>query len=271
LKSTDGGVSWTPLSISDSPRRIFAFVVDPTASAAVYAATTFGVRKSVDGGATWTWPSNEVASRRILPLAVSRSTPSVLWAGTEYGTFKSVDAAEAWTSADEDLMAARIDALAADPTDRRVAYSSAFGLGVFKTSNAGLSWVRAGAFITDRVLLLAVIPIAPNIVYAGTGTGIGTNIGAICKSVDGGGTWAIASARHLRVSSLFDCHRPAHAHHRLIRVGRRRQKHELGRLLELSAFREQQRHPCPDACHRPGFDQHDLSWRLLVFHHSSAD
>src|SRR4029453_7575057 len=99
----------------------------------------------------------------------SRSAPSVVWAGTEFdGTFKSADAAEGWTPAGADLVATRIIALAADPTDRRVASSSVAGLGVFKTANAGQDWARASAVISGDVFALAVDPVAPNIVYAGS-------------------------------------------------------------------------------------------------------
>jgi hypothetical protein len=61
--------------------------------------------------------------------------------------------------------------------------------GVFTSSNAGNTWSRASTgLLHPRVLSLAIDPVSPNRIYAGTGHGF-------ARSSDGGATWATLQAQ----------------------------------------------------------------------------
>src|SRR5262245_10117609 len=71
--------------------------------------------------------------------------------------------------------------LVIDPTDERVVYVGTEGNGIFKTSDGGLTWTRLRSGLKCTVVHsfypeiydLAVNPLAPNTIYAGTVNGPG--------------------------------------------------------------------------------------------------
>ncbi len=163
LKSMDGGATWTLLA-----RNLFAgaaisrIVVDPTNANVVYAAVNnssagfegaVGVWKSTDGGNTW----------RVL---------------TPYGTQQSVD--DVWD-------------LALDPSRPQTLYAAlgwfdATRNGVFKSTNGGATWSRAGNFPAQSAtasIRVAVSPSSPQTLYAASAT----TPPALYKTTDGGQTW----------------------------------------------------------------------------------
>ncbi|HEV7518614.1 MAG TPA: hypothetical protein VGR07_20150 [Thermoanaerobaculia bacterium] len=78
-------------------------------------------------------------------------------------------------------------ALAVDPSSPAVVYAGTDGGGVWKSFDAGASWVWASLGVGNRqVPALAIDPANPDTLYAGT------QVGAY-KSVDGGVTWTAAS------------------------------------------------------------------------------
>src|SRR5262249_45558992 len=82
FKSTDGGASWIGINSGLSETSIRVVVVDPHASANVYAATSGGgVFRSTNGGATWSTLNVGLASDDVRAFAVSPSG-ACLHAGT---------------------------------------------------------------------------------------------------------------------------------------------------------------------------------------------
>src|SRR5580698_5401166 len=86
-------------------------------------------------------------------------------------------------------------AVAGVPSDPKTYYFGATGGGVWKTTDAGLSWlpVSDGFFKTGSVGALAVAAADPNTIYAGMGEacvrGNASNGDGVYKSIDGGRTW----------------------------------------------------------------------------------
>jgi photosystem II stability/assembly factor-like uncharacterized protein len=86
-------------------------------------------------------------------------------------------------------------AVAGVPSDAKTYYLGATGGGVWKTTDAGLSWlpVSDGFFKTGSVGALAVAAADPNTIYAGMGEacvrGNASNGDGVYKSIDGGRTW----------------------------------------------------------------------------------
>jgi photosystem II stability/assembly factor-like uncharacterized protein len=173
-KSTDGGVTWTPLALSGYALNVLA--IDPTTPATLYVGTDTGVSQSTDGGATWNVVG--LANASVNLLAINPLQPNVLYAGTVGGLFKSTDHGVNWAPINTglgDVLDARapINALILDPNHPDVLYLGTSGLGVFRSSDGGATWKPLNDGLTNldaRVLAIARGD-SPTL-YAGTPTGV---------------------------------------------------------------------------------------------------
>ena len=100
----------------------------------------------------------------------------------------------------------RVAAVAGDPSNPGVFYFGAVCGGVFKTTDAGVTWVNVsdGFFKTSSVGALAVSESDPNVIYAGMGEStIRTDVSigdGVYKSSDAGKTWkhvGLSDTRHI--------------------------------------------------------------------------
>ena len=122
-------------------------------------AASGGVWKSIDGGTTWKPTFDGQTSQAIGALAVSQSNPNIVWAGT----------GEAWAVRDMDMM----------------------GDGIYKSTDAGETWTKAGLAETGRIGTIVVHPTNDNIVLVcalGRATGPQRERG-VFRTEDGGQTW----------------------------------------------------------------------------------
>jgi len=123
-------------------------------------AASGGVWKSTDGGNRWSPISDDIPVAAIGALAVTPSNPGIVWAGT----------GEAWAIRDVDMM----------------------GDGIYKSVDAGKTWVHMGLDETGRIGRIVVHPTNPDIVFAaalGRLTGPQQERG-VYRSQDGGKTWS---------------------------------------------------------------------------------
>ena len=104
-------------------------------------------------------------------------------------------------TADYGNASGRVAAIAVDPRNRDVLYAGAASGGVWKSTDAGATWVPLTDFeVTLGTGAIALDPTNPDTIYVGTGepvswTGIyGTGV---LKSVDGGKTWTLLGERSL--------------------------------------------------------------------------
>ena len=100
----------------------------------------------------------------------------------------------------------RVIAVAGDPNDIATFYFGAVAGGVWKTTDAGLTWrnISDAFFKTSSVSDIAVSPSDPNVIYVGMGEStirIDVSYGdGVYKSTDGGMTWkhcGLADTRHI--------------------------------------------------------------------------
>ena len=118
-----------------------------------------GVFKSTDGGTTSLPVFDGQPVQAIGALAVAPSDPKIVWAGT----------GEAWAIRDADVM----------------------GDGIYKSSDAGATWVNLGLKETGRIGRILIHPSNPDIVYVcalGRATGPQQERG-VYRTRDGGKTW----------------------------------------------------------------------------------
>jgi hypothetical protein len=154
-KSTDAGVNWTPLTDHLPQIGVSGIAIDPNNSNIIYISTgdddagdsySIGVLKSIDGGINW----------------------------TQTGSLGSIIGDNSYPTSNEILI---------DPTDSNIVWV-ATGAGLFKSINAGVSWVNK---LTGEIKDFKLKPGNPNTVYA-------VSRNTYFKSTSGGEVFAAVTA-----------------------------------------------------------------------------
>ena len=139
--------------------RILDLEVDPRRVNTIYAAAaTGGIFKTVNNGTTWTPIFDQANAVSIGDIAISPSNPDIVYVGT------------------------------GENTSTRSAH---YGDGVYKSTDAGKSWVNVGLKDSRRIGQIAIHPKDPNTVYAASMGYLykGGGDKGIYKTTDGGKTW----------------------------------------------------------------------------------
>jgi photosystem II stability/assembly factor-like uncharacterized protein len=173
---TASGQVWTPMgpltmtmlswSMGPVAGRVVALAVDPLDENVNYIGTaTGGLWKTVDGGSSWTSLFDDVGTMSVGALALEPGNPNVVWAGTG---------------------------------ERQSTCTNYFGIGIFKSTDGGDTWVARNGSGTSALELsyvnsIAVHPTNPDTLLASgeafclpDGTRVG---GGVFKTTDGGLTW----------------------------------------------------------------------------------
>src|SRR3982074_797206 len=224
-RSGDGGRTWRQLGLPDG-QQIPDLAIDPKDPNRVFAAVLGhpygpnaerGIYRSRDGGVTW----QKVLSKDVDPggcaVAIDPSRRNLVYAalwqdrlgpwedknqfqGTGGGLFKSADGGDTWqrlgaglpgntSQVNFSIAASKPDRLyAVVGTNEPGTYSSAAGLGVFRSDDGGESWTRITSDPRPALRIgggdlpiIRVDPSNPDVVYS---TGLVT-----MRSVDGAKTW----------------------------------------------------------------------------------
>ena len=225
-RSADGGRTWRHLGLTDG-QQIPDLAIDPKDPNRVFAAVLGhpygpnaerGIYRSRDAGVTWQKVLSKDVDTGGSAVAIDPSRPNLIYAalwqdrlgpwedknefhGTGGGLFKSADGGDTWqrlgaglpdntSQVNFSIAASKPDRLyAVVGTNEPGAYSSAAGLGVFRSDDGGASWTRITSDPRPALRIgggdlpvIRVDPSNPDVVYS---TGIVT-----MKSVDGGKTWS---------------------------------------------------------------------------------
>jgi photosystem II stability/assembly factor-like uncharacterized protein len=169
--SYDGGKSWSrgyPITVGVY---IDKLVINPAETNILFASAWSsvnenenGVYKSMDSGKSWRRTGLYAIKKG---LAVDPKNGSIVYAGTLLGLYKSLDGGETWALIDDD------NNIVIDPLTTTTIY-----IGYRKSTDGGESWEKMGGGGS----FLAIDPLNPKVVYAGSESGI-------TKSVDAGKTW----------------------------------------------------------------------------------
>ena len=151
---TDRGLAtWTPLGPGNIGGRTRSLVIDPRTPRILYAGgVDGGVWKTTNAGTSWTPVGDQLSNLAVTSLVLDPTNSSTLYAGTGEGVFNS-------------------DAIR--------------GLGIYKSTNGGTSWVSLAAtrnanfhYVNDLVISAK----NKNRLYAATRTGV-------WRTTNGGSTW----------------------------------------------------------------------------------
>jgi hypothetical protein len=180
-KTTDAGVSWTPLTDNQPLLFMGAIAVAASNSQVIYAGTgeadnsadSFygdGILKSADGGQTWALEGSTQFNRRaISQIAVDPTDANTVYAAvTDFpfvsnglegntGIWKSTDGGTTWTNTTTSISALEpFTDVAIDPSNSQILFAAVgdvvgnlFGPdvnGLYKSTNGGASWTAAGNF-----------------------------------------------------------------------------------------------------------------------------
>ncbi len=198
MVSTDGGRTWTVQALEG--RADFHTMAVGGDGQAIYGWTSAGdagLHRSVDGGQEWDRvPATDLeAAGGAIALAVHPIDGDEVWAGAQAGLMHSRDGGRSWETVAGEVPVTAVSIDPADP-DRVLAYAPPPGDGLLESTDGGATWSPLGWQLDDDAVgHLAVHPVDPDLVYAGT-----FNAG-LYRSNDGGRTWDTLARSGERVGS----------------------------------------------------------------------
>jgi len=166
--------------------QILNITMDPTDTDAMYVGTrNDGLYYSYNGGDGWTKAVklSKVAPGRVLSVAIDPKDKCSIYAGVENRVVKSSDCNRTWEAKFNtprgDLV---INSLAIDWSNTAVVYAGSSNGTIFKSTNAGASWINLYN-LNKNVKKLIVDPNDSQVLYALL------EQGGIQRSLDGGASW----------------------------------------------------------------------------------
>jgi photosystem II stability/assembly factor-like uncharacterized protein len=173
FKSTDAGKTWQGSSSGLDAQTVYTLAIDPRATERLYAGTDRGVFATIDAGRTWRWVSAGAIDELVTALAIDLEMTETVYAGTfGEGVFVSTDGGSSWQARNAGLGDLHVQALAVGRGTPAAVYA-ATQPGLYRSLDAGRSWVRADEVGHVTALSLAVDPANARDVLAGTvGSGV---------------------------------------------------------------------------------------------------
>ena len=238
-KTTDGGISWTPMSDKEKFSSIGAIAVAQSDPNVVYVGTGEacirnnilqgnGMYKSTDAGKTWQSLGLE-DTRHIGRLAVNPTNPDIVLVAalghaygrnTERGVFRTTDGGKTWQKVlYKDDHTGAIDVVF-DPSNANIAYAALWeayrtpysavsggpGSGLYRSADGGATWTQIkGNGFTPGVLgrIGVAVSAEPNRIYAL----VEADKGGLYRSDDGGEHWRLVNEdRRFRQRAWYYTH-----------------------------------------------------------------
>lgn len=203
-KSTNGGSSWTKKSPSGTSGYMFVSIsVSPTNPQKIYTKTKSvnKVYMSTNGGDSWS-PSQRLhaddwyfgTSKFGLSssgITVDPQDEDKAYCGTWFSVWRSDNTGKDWTVRPKGLETSCAFDCTVDPSSPNVLYEAHADIGMFKSTNRGLTWVRMVPVGVNCWAIAIDMTTSPSTVYAGTGNWSGnTTNGKVFKSTNAGGSWS---------------------------------------------------------------------------------
>ncbi|WP_119845218.1 T9SS type A sorting domain-containing protein [Reichenbachiella sp. MSK19-1] len=218
-KTIDGGQSWTNKSTGLTNLAISCMVMAPSNHDVLYAGTGegwgasggmikgSGIYKSTDRGETWEQiaataanDNFQMVNRLIVDpqdenvLLVANSNDPLYAKFFNSGVLKSTDGGANWTKVLSTEGYAQ--QIVADPSDFNTQYVSVRGVGVYKSLDAGDTWVSSSkGLLPNGRLEIAVSPVDPNRLFASVVGDVSGTGADLYLSDDAGANWSILTEK----------------------------------------------------------------------------
>ena len=215
-KTIDGGGSWITASVGLSNKVVYSLAIDPVTPG--YRLCRHGGRRipQPDGGANWGFAGSGLGGI-VYSLAIHPTTPATLLAATSTGIYRTTTSGDSWEYLSGSL--ASTDSAPLRSTRRRPPRCMP-GRRRGRVQEHG--WRRrlggrSRGLTATNIQSLAVDPLAPSLVYAGT------TLRGVFKSGDAGGTWKAVNVGLNGLWNFVPCpgHRPGEPLHAVCRRLRR--------------------------------------------------
>jgi photosystem II stability/assembly factor-like uncharacterized protein len=191
FKTTNGGVSWSPINTGLSNLRVSGIAIDPRTPTVLYVGTDIGVFKSTTGGASWNLSnSGRVVDTAILavdPLMTAR----IYAGGAASGVFRSDDGAANWSASNTGIRFAVVHSVTVDPLTPSIIYATGHS-SIFKSTDGAVSWRLSDSGAGPDIRTMVIDPKNPNILYVvveGFDDAHEGPFTKLLKSIDSGTTW----------------------------------------------------------------------------------
>jgi photosystem II stability/assembly factor-like uncharacterized protein len=196
FKSYDGGQRWVSQRAGLEDVTITSvvnqFVFDPADNNRIFVATTMGVFETHNGGDQWRKRMDGMKEvLMVVALAMDPTRPSILYAGTSGGMYKSINRGVIWAKTNDGLVppdvlkssrALGVTVVQVDPFAPDTVYAATLQ-GLYKSTNAAVSWTRVAESLPDQMIMAMVLDRATrNRLYIAGRQGV-------FRSDDGGATW----------------------------------------------------------------------------------
>jgi photosystem II stability/assembly factor-like uncharacterized protein len=186
-RSNSGGEKWTKLpGIPFSARRTYALMPHPTQPNIIFAGTSEGLWRTRDGGKRWQLLTSKTVV--IHSIVVHPDRPNrVLIATDDFGVRVSEDLGDTFAEANTGFIHRHILTIMPDASERGRILASVYHDGtsgsLFVSTDGGDNWQPSSRGLGSRdVFALYQVPDSPNVIYAGTNTGV-------YRSDDRGASW----------------------------------------------------------------------------------
>ncbi len=191
-RSTDGGATFTTVSITGYPNAQLAAIAGGTGtSAALYASFPGFLCRTTDGATTWSCSAIEGYVFRILEIAAaSANAPPVVLAVSDHGLLVSRDDLHTWAHAGGALTSTFVLSAAFDAASGAVFAGS--DTTVYRSDNLAVSWTPGGVGLqSSSITSLAVDPADPTkLLASASGVTEHRDGPSLFRSSDGGQDWS---------------------------------------------------------------------------------
>jgi photosystem II stability/assembly factor-like uncharacterized protein len=139
-RTADAGATWASAGLGGLV--VHSLAIDPVTPTTLYAGTNSGqIYKSTNSAGTWTVVYQDPSTLTFIhDVVIDPVDPGTVYAGTSRGVVKSSDGGVSWALSNTGLGSAGATHLLLDPANRAILYAATYGLGLFRSTNAGASW-----------------------------------------------------------------------------------------------------------------------------------